>query len=104
MFGANTSVPIVTPMSYQSGFQTEALYIVCEMSILYGAQCSLYKLDAIRPLLSILLLKKNNVAVRYMAAETLGNVAKLRKARKLIRIHGGVWIMVGAKAAGSAQK
>ncbi|VVC37191.1 Armadillo-type fold,Armadillo,Armadillo-like helical [Cinara cedri] len=59
----------------------------------YGARCSLCDLDAIKPLLSILLFKKN-VILRYLAADTLRNLAHLKRGRKLIRLRGGIDILV----------
>ncbi|XP_025200518.1 armadillo repeat-containing protein gudu-like [Melanaphis sacchari] len=70
-----------------------ALIIVHEMSQHYGIQCSLCKLDAVKPLINILLFI-NNYNVKYLASETLQNIAKLRKGRKLIRLSGGIKIIV----------
>lgn len=73
--------------------QENALIIVHEMSQHYGIQCTLCKLDAVKSLINILLFK-NNYNVKYMASETLQNIAKLRRGRKLIRLSGGIKIMV----------
>ncbi|XP_016657738.1 armadillo repeat-containing protein gudu-like [Acyrthosiphon pisum] len=70
-----------------------ALIIVHEMSQHYGIQCSLCTLDAVKPLINILLFK-NNYKVKYLASETLQNIAKLRRGRKLIRLSGGIKTMV----------
>jgi len=75
--------------------QENALIIVHEMSQHYGIQCALCKLDAVKPLINILLFK-NNYNVKYLASETLQNIAKLRRGRKLIRLSGGIKIMVHA--------
>jgi len=64
------------------------------MSKQYGNQCSLCNLDAVRPLISILLLNKN-VTLQNLAMSTLFNISKLRKGRKLIRISSGIPIIVG---------
>jgi len=69
------------------------LIIVHEMSQHYGIQCSLCTLDAVKPLIAILLFK-NNYKVKYLASETLQNIAKLRRGRKLIRLSGGIKTMV----------
>lgn len=73
--------------------QKESLFVIHEMSQQYGAQCSLCHLDAVKLLISILLLKKN-ITVRYLATDTLRNISKLRIGRKLIRLSGGVQILV----------
>ncbi|XP_060844548.1 armadillo repeat-containing protein gudu-like [Rhopalosiphum padi] len=70
-----------------------ALIIIHEMSQHYGIQCSLCKLDAVKPLMNIMLLK-NNYNVKYLASETIYNISKLRRGRKLIRLSGGIKIMV----------
>lgn len=69
------------------------MIIVHEMSQHYGIQCSLCKLDAVKPLIAILLFK-NNYKVKYLASETLQNIAKLRRGRKLIRLSGGIKTIV----------
>lgn len=63
------------------------------MSLQYGAQCSLCHLGAVKLLISILLLKKS-MTVRYLATDTLRNISKLRIGRKLIRLNGGIQILV----------
>lgn len=74
-------------------FQKGALVVIHGMAQQYGARCSLCDLDAVKPLLSILLFKKN-VILRYLAADTLCNLAHLKRGRKLIRLRGGIDILV----------
>lgn len=64
------------------------------MSIEYASQCSLCNLGAIKPLINILLFYKN-IYLHYLAIKTLYNISKIRKGRKLIRLCGGIPIIVG---------
>lgn len=77
-------------------FQIQSLKILRKMSQNYGVQCSLCDLDAVKPLVSILLFE-NKVSIRSLAAATLQNISKLRKGRKLIRLNEGVRILVRTK-------
>lgn len=78
-------------------FQSDTLFIVSRMSELYGAQCALCDLNAVDPLLNLVMSDKKNIVDQFLAAETLRNIAKLRKGRKLIRIKGGVRLLVRAR-------
>lgn len=64
------------------------------MSEQYGSQCSLCNLDAVKPLINILFLNKN-VIIKDLAANTMVNISKLKKGRQLIRISGGIPVIVG---------
>lgn len=63
------------------------------MAPYYGIQCTLCNLDAVKPLVNILLFKKNG-DLQYLAADTLQNISRLRRGRKLIRLSGGIHILV----------
>lgn len=65
------------------------------MSQLYGTQCMLCDLGAVKTLVRLLYYK--TVDIQYLAVDTLQSVSKLKKGRKLIRLYGGIPIMVRTK-------
>ncbi|XP_025411817.1 armadillo repeat-containing protein gudu-like [Sipha flava] len=69
-----------------------ALAILNEMSFLLGTRRNLTNLGAI-PIL-VKLLADRSIDLQILSAETLANVAKIRKGRKFIRKAGGIKLMV----------
>lgn len=69
--------------------------IIHVMSSYYGVQSQLCDLNAVKPLIGILLFE-NNPELKRIAVDTLHNISKLKKGRKLIRLTGGIRLLVYA--------
>lgn len=62
------------------------------MSQLYGTKHSLCNLGAVQVLIN--LLSSKSIDVQNMSADTLANISKVKKGRKLMRKLGGIPMMV----------
>lgn len=63
------------------------------MSPFYAVQSQLCDLNAVKPLLGILLFE-NNPELQNITMDTLYNISHLRKGRKLIRLTSGIQLLV----------
>lgn len=65
------------------------------MSTHYGVKSQLCDLNAVKPLMGILLFE-NNPEIKRITVDTLYNISTLKKGRKLIRLNGGIHHLVYA--------